>query len=596
MLKSLIKKYNVNVYSMLKNGTVAVITMFGVWILFGVKNIMIAFPIALTSTVLGRQNFYVKTFYKVIWLIILDMLIVVTSFISSLNLYTGIIINFISIFLIMYSIISQYDLTFYKPFIMLYIFTQYSTVSFSELPERLYSVLFGVAVIVLASFIKKINEKSVLGSSIVVYINMLKEQVKNIRENHYSDGLKNKCTGKMRDLTYKIYISRHRKYLTTNIGIIQFNLLINLEYLNLLLKDIATEKNIKEKELADIELLLDNFEKYTSGNIDVVDLKEKVEYFINDNINKSEIFELIGNIFMEVYKNLKRLAEMNKREINKVYKQWQRSDLDTFKNVFKEYFNVNSIRFKFAIRMAITLTIALLVGEFLGFYKIIWAIITIMSIMQPYYEDTITKARDRVKGNILAILVTGILINIVDNKLITILILIGALYLLYGFKEYYKISLFAAVASICVSSLTENINVLIFLRIIYVIAGVILVLIANKIIFPYRLKDGVRQLVKKIRRYNEYLMEDSKDYLNNNKNINNIRDVIIHLMLLMQKLNLRNMQYGDEEINRFIEMNNYYLIKISYETLFCFDRNRKNKYNIIKAYGEFNKSNMIFNG
>ena len=68
-----------------------------------------------------------------------------------------------------------------------------------------------------------------------------------------------------------------------------FNLLINLEYLNLLLKDIATEKNIKEKELADIELLLDNFEKYTSGNIDVVDLEEKVEYFINDNINKIDI-------------------------------------------------------------------------------------------------------------------------------------------------------------------------------------------------------------------------------------------------------------------------------------------------------------------
>ena len=41
---------------------------------------------------------------------------------------------------------------------------------------------------------------------------------------------------------------------------------------------------------------------------------------------------------------------------------------------------------------------------------------------------------------------------------------------------------------------------------------------------------------------------------------------------------------------------NWDLIKISYETLFCFDRNRKNKYNIIKAYGEFNKSNMIFNG
>ncbi len=49
---------------------------------------MIAFPIALTSTVLEGKIFMLKTFYKVIWLIILDMLIVVTSFISSLNLYT----------------------------------------------------------------------------------------------------------------------------------------------------------------------------------------------------------------------------------------------------------------------------------------------------------------------------------------------------------------------------------------------------------------------------------------------------------------------------------------------------------------------------
>lgn len=596
MFKSLVKKYNVNLYGMFKNGTVAVITMFGVWILFGVKNIMIAFPIALTSTVLGRQNFYVKTFYKVMWLIILDMLIVVISFISSLNLYSGIIINFIAIFLIMYSIISQYDLTFYKPFVMLYIFTQYSTVSFSELPERLYSVLFGVAVIVSASFIKKINEKSVLGNSIVVYIRMLKEQVENIKSNDYSDELKNKCTGKMRELTYKVYISRHRKYLTTNIGIIQFNLLINLEYFNLLLKDIALEKSLREKELCDIEQLLDELEKYAAGNIEVDDLEEKVQLFIDDNINKSEVLQVVGDIFMEVYKNIMRLSEMNKKEINKVYKEWQRSHLDIFKNVFKEYFNVNSIRFKFAIRMSITLTIALLVGEFLGFYKIIWAIITIMSIMQPYYEDTITKARDRIKGNILAILITGIIINIVDNKFITILILICSLYLLYGFKEYYKISLFAAVASICVSSLTENINVLIFLRIIYVIDGVILVLVANKVIFPYRLKDGVRQLVKKIKLYNKYVIEDSRDYLNNNENINNIRDVIIHLMLLMQKLNLRNMQYGDDKINQFIDMNNYYLIKTSYDTLFNFNVKKKGKDNIIKAYEEFNKANMVFNG
>ena len=65
MIEYLIKKYNMNVTSMIRNGTVAVITMMGVGILFGVKNIMIAFPIALTSTVIGRQNFYVKPFSRI---------------------------------------------------------------------------------------------------------------------------------------------------------------------------------------------------------------------------------------------------------------------------------------------------------------------------------------------------------------------------------------------------------------------------------------------------------------------------------------------------------------------------------------------------
>ena len=59
MLNYLVGKYNLNVTSMIRNGTVAVITMLGVGILFGSKNVMLAFPIALTSTVIGRQNFYV---------------------------------------------------------------------------------------------------------------------------------------------------------------------------------------------------------------------------------------------------------------------------------------------------------------------------------------------------------------------------------------------------------------------------------------------------------------------------------------------------------------------------------------------------------
>ena len=85
MLDYFVKKYNLNITSMIRNGTVAVITMAGVGVLFGVKNIMIAFPIALTSTVIGRQNFYVKPLSRIGRILLLDLFIVLVAFISSLK-------------------------------------------------------------------------------------------------------------------------------------------------------------------------------------------------------------------------------------------------------------------------------------------------------------------------------------------------------------------------------------------------------------------------------------------------------------------------------------------------------------------------------
>ena len=215
------------------------------------------------------------------------------------------------------------------------------------------------------------------------------------------------------------------------------------------------------------------------------------------------------------------------------------------------------------MRMAITLTVSLYIGEKLGFYKIIWAIITIMSIMQPYYEDTILRARERIRGNILAIIFTSVIINVINKKFVTIIILIVSLYLLYGFKEYYKISLFAATASISIASLTVNINILVLYRVIYVILGVVFVMIANKFIFPYRLEDGIKQLKDKIDRMKNNIL---KSY--NLKDAEYVRDFLIHSVLLCEKLYLRNMQYKDEEVDDYIVRSNKFIINYGYSILY----------------------------
>ena len=595
MYDKLVKKFNINTYSMLKHGSVAVITLFGVGILFGVKNMMIAFPIALTSKVMGRQNFQVKTFSKAIKIILVDLIIVLTAYLSSINIWWGIPINFFAIFLIMYTIVSPYDLTFYKPFIMLYVFTQYTQVSLGELPFRVLAVIFGVLVVVGLSFINRVNERSILGKSVQEAFTLINNQFENILIGEYDNTIEDKCSKIMRDIAYKVYVTRHRKYLTTNLGKVQFKIFINVEYFNLYMINIykyVKGSIISKVYVEDLKEIIKDIIELCKDNLDIQVLQENIELFIK-RWDKDKEYHLEISLTLESFvNNIKELSSIGKRGSNKVYKEWARADIDKTRVTFKEYFRPSTIRFKFAIRMSITLTVVLLIGEFLGFYKVIWAVITIMSIMQPYYEETIEKARDRVIGNVLGILFTGIFINVVDSRIVTLGILTISLYLIYAFKEYYKISLFTAISSICIASFTENINVLVFYRVIYVIIGVVIVVIANQFIFPYKLKDGVEQLIDKIARLNKRLIEDSMEFLQRNKQVHEIRDLIIHSTLLCQKLYMRNLQYNDEEINRFININNKYVIEVGYKVLIVYGKSQEIKKEsiefILELYRDFN--------
>ncbi|NFL62725.1 FUSC family protein [Clostridium botulinum] len=565
MIDKIINKYHINVYSMLKHGTVAVITMFGVGLLFGIKNIMLAFPIALTSTVLSRQNLQVKTTSKILKLIVVDLAIVLAAFISSQNSYLGIIINFISIFLIMYNIISPYDMAFYKPFIMLYIFTQYASVSLEELPLRILAVIFGVLVIECSNIITKVNEKSKLGNSITSSLLLIKTQLNNIIDGKFEEDIVKKCSKIMRELVYKVYITRHKKYLTTNLGRIQFNIYINMEYLNLYIRNIYFEYNnndIQKNEVEDTINVIDDILDYSNYSITVEELENKINLFKDMYNNKSRTLTEICNIMNSLKISIKELKELGNKEINKIYSEWEKENIESFKESFHK-----GMRFNFAMRMAITLTIVLFIGEILGYYKIIWAIITIMSVIQPYYEYTLNKTKERIIGNVIGILFTGIFINLVNIKWITILILIASLYLLYGFKEYYKISLFASIASICIASLTENINVLLIYRVIYVIIGVAIVIIVNKKIFPYKLKDGIDELIIKIDKLNTMLINYSIAILNGTENPNKVRNIIIHSTLLCEKLEIRNMNFNDNNINRIANLNNEFVIQVGYRVL-----------------------------
>ena len=55
---------------------------------------------------------------------------------------------------------------------------------------------------------------------------------------------------------------------------------------------------------------------------------------------------------------------------------------------------------------------------------------------------------------------------------------------------------------------------------------------------------------------------------------------------------MRNLQYNDEEINKFIDINNKYVIEVGYKVLIVYGKNEKIKKEdieaILKLYEDFN--------
>ncbi|MBE6051133.1 MAG: hypothetical protein E7214_10910 [Clostridium sp.] len=133
---------------------------------------------------------------------------------------------------------SIYDFSFYKPFLMLYIFTQYSKISIRELPSRVLATILGVLVVALINSIRIGDERSQLESDIKKSLELIENSLLSIIKNNYTEGLQKRCSMLMSTLAYKIYITRHKKYFTTILGRVQFEVYLNLEYLNLYLTNL----------------------------------------------------------------------------------------------------------------------------------------------------------------------------------------------------------------------------------------------------------------------------------------------------------------------------------------------------------------------
>lgn len=570
MFKKFITLSNLNTKTMLKYGSVAAVSMISIIFLFGVQNGMLAFPIALTAISLSFEDIHVKTLQKTLSLILIDCSIVTISFIASINPYFGIPLNFITAFLIAYFLTARFNPKIYKPFMMLFVFTSFSKTDFPDFILRLESIVFGVLFVIILSLItSRKTKKSIIKDDIYMPLNILNTNIQSILNGEDLSKGYYSFSKSMRALCYKIYVTRYKNYFTTNVGKLEFNIYLILEKLNLHLKDLSQKYDLKSNPtLIELNKTISSILEVLNTTSDIPLVSRTLQDFSNSNITNTK-FETLSKIISCLATSILEINALNLKDINKPYASWNRSDLESNSKFKKEFLTFTSIKTRFSLRIAIALTLTIFLGHRISLYKFIWVAITIMSVMQPYYEETISKGKQRLLGNLLGVTIIVTLLHITHDPNIAIIALLISLYFTYGFKEYYKLSMFTSIASISMASLTMGLTEITLSRISFILVGVFTVLFFNKFIFPYNAETGIKALTIKLLKYNTILLKEYLKLSNTLENFdsNSFRDIVVLTTLNSEKLLLRNSLINSKEVTKVVELNNHLTINLAFDTL-----------------------------
>ena len=564
IFEKFILKTNLNVRKMLRYGSVACISMFSIILFFGKNNAMLAFPIALTSITLSFENIRIKTIEKLIKLILLYCFLVLLSFYATNYIYVGIIINFITIFLIAYFLSFSFNPKIYKPFLMLFIFTSFSHDNIKNLSNKIFAIIFGCILVVSLNFILDKKNKNNLLLDFSPSIKLLFNQLKNIKNRDFNLTIYNNISKNMSNINYSIYTTKSSKYLTNLNGKFKLEMFLHISMINNILYEKGYLKNnINQSFFELINIILQTFKENDYNILDTIDNLDKFIQKIIIKISKYSNIETeeFINVLKNISSTLNNYKNTNNKDLKKVFTPWVKTSLRKYKSIFKKNFYKGSIRLNFSLRIATTLTICLFFSHLFELSKIIWIAITIMSVMQIYYEETLNKGKDRIKGNLIGIFIY-LFISFLNIKELAWVVLFLSLFLTYGFKEYYKLSIFTTLASLSLTSIYFDINEIAFVRAILVLSGLIIVFFCNKFLFPTHVESGLQILIAKLLFYNREFIHMIKI----NK-YENLADILVLISLTSEKLSLRSSLIKNNKIENLIRINNITIIKLSYYEL-----------------------------
>lgn len=486
---------------------------------FGNENSIVGVCTVIIGLCIVEKDLTQNPLRRFFWILILNIILGIGSYVVMQNAFIGIIINFILIFGIVYNTVDIYKKPLYYPFILSYLFMMLtSPATLQGLPKRLISLSVGSIFVILLQllfngkkFEKTLTEKRKL------IIEGLVSQIESSVNGKYDEHKEKQLRQDINTLIKCIYDKREKNKILSDNSKINLNIILSLEKLAILVEVIVKHKKIdKYKGLLSVtKQSLERLNKSLNGKEIVKYETLDVEYYENDDISKQLI-----QIFKSIKINVEDLS-CSKEKINKD------SDL-LIKNIIKKV-NIHSFSFKFSLKLSITLSIGIFLTTIFKLPYGKWLTFTILALIQPYYEKCTKKVKERIVGTAIGVVVFAMLFTIFKDNTARIIIVLLTSYINMYVKRYDYQMIFITIQGIG-GAVTAGAHMGVALdRLVFVMLGVIISIIVNRFIFKYEVEDSMEELYNI---YEQCAFKISNMIEQENKGYNDVYNLLLEIKLI----------------------------------------------------------------
>lgn len=509
--------------------------------IFGVENTIIGLIIAMASYAFLRLDLTSYPIYKSIIFLILNLFLAISAYISAINPFVGLIINFLILFTVSFIYTTEFKNVISYIFLLLYVYMWEYPISLDELPRRLVAMGVGVFIIIgIHILFNRRNFRRNSNNIIIKSIRNIQKEIYHIINESYEEKENIYIDSELRKLLVLIKVRNNNKFIGNNKDDIYFNIVLILERINSIINK-AGKINNKSKDIIDylnsLNHDLENITLFLERKVDCIN-EEK------DDLNKPS---MINNFTDKEYAFLGECTELIRlleKNINNLYEYRREKSRKRIKVKFnlKELLIGNSslkmknLRVAYSLKLAIAVSLIMFIVDLFKIHQGRWIVTSVYVVIQPYEEETLTKAIKRFKGTIIGVIIYISIFTFFPHIIPLELLLLILMFLYFVQKDYEKKVVCTALMALSFGLSRSTVGYLAFYRFFFVIIGIVIALGINKLIFPQSIKNSIYDLKERYLELTSKLLCELKSILYEEKYNENTIKLLLDCNLIESKL------------------------------------------------------------